>query len=265
MEKKNIKLGVIGAGKMGGAIIKGTVKSGFLPSDNIFVFDLNKESVNEIKNNLKVNTAQNIDELINSTSAVLIATKPFAADSVLDSIKDKINNHLIISIMAGVSTTRIENKLTGAHVIRVMSNTPALVNEGMSVVCKGNFATDDEADLVLELFSKLGCALKIDEKYIDIVTAISGSGPAFFYYFIEEIARAGEKLGLDYKTCLKLSAQTALGASRMIMNSKDTPGVLIKNVTTPGGCTEVGNNVLADFKILYKTIKDTMEKAKSLG
>lgn len=268
MTKKIVKLGFIGAGKMGTAILKGIVESNFLSSENIFVYDKNKDAVDKIKASLNINPCDNVEDLAKSVDVILIATKPFVSDEVLNSIKDFIKDQLIISIMAGVSISKIENILKNAKVIRVMPNTPALVNKGMSAVCKGNYSTEDDANWVLELFSNLGSSVRIDEKYIDIVTAISGSGPAFFYYVIEEIARGGEKLGLDYETCLKLSAQTAIGAACMIEETDDTPSTLIKNVTTPGGCTEVGNNVLINSKvdeILHKTIKETMEKAKSLG
>jgi len=202
------------------------------------------------------------------SSIVLIATKPFVADNVLDSIKDKVRNHLIISIMAGVSTKKMETKLPNTRIVRVMPNTPALINEGMSAICGGKYAYEYDIEWTLELFSKLGKAIKVDEKNIDIVTAISGSGPAFFYYFIDKIALAGKKLGLDYETCLELASQTAIGSANMIMKSGESPQKLIENVTTPGGCTEVGNNILINSKvedILFKTIKRTMEKAKKLG
>ena len=121
---------------------------------------------------------------------------------------------------------------------------------------------------IAELENKVRHAKIIDEKDIDVVTAISGSGPAFYYYIIEKIAQAGKKLGLDYKTALELSAQTALGSAKMMFKTPDTPEELIRAVTTPGGCTEVGNNVLNNSnidEILFKTIKRTMEKARKLG
>ncbi len=119
---------------------------------------------------------------------VVLATKPFVVNEVLDSIQDKVRNHLIVSILAGVSTQKIELKLFNTRTVRVMPNTPALVGYGMSAVCGGKFAFDYDVKYVLEMFSSLGRAIEIDEKYIDIVTAISGSGPAFFYYFIDKIA-----------------------------------------------------------------------------
>ena len=149
-----------------------------------------------------------------------------------------------------------------------MPNTPALVNEGMSAVCKGTFAKEEHVKIAFNIFKSVGKVIEADEKYIDIITAISGSGPAFYYYIINEIAKSGQKLGMDYDTCLKLSAQTALGAAKMIMESGINPEQLIINVTTPGGCTAVGNDVLKDNNIsdiLFDTIEKTMKKAYELG
>ena len=162
----------------------------------------------------------------------------------------------------------MENILGEVSILRIMPNTPALVNEGMSAVCKGHYAKEEDLKCAGEIFKCIGQVTQTDEKFIDIITAISGSGPAFYYYIINEIAKSGEKLGLDYETCLKLSAQTALGSAKMILNSNKTPSALIKDVTTPGGCTEAGNIVLEKSnisEILFDTIKKTKEKAFELG
>jgi pyrroline-5-carboxylate reductase len=135
-----------------------------------------------------VNVCSDLEDLMAHCQVVVLATKPFVVNEVLDSIQDKVRNHLIVSILAGVSTQKIELKLFNTRTVRVMPNTPALVGYGMSAVCGGKFAFDYDVKYVLEMFSSLGRAIEIDEKYIDIVTAISGSGPAFFYYFIDKIA-----------------------------------------------------------------------------
>lgn len=262
------KIGFIGLGKMASAIIKGIISSGFMKKENILGFDVNQDALKIASKNLDITPVSSIEELMSKTSIVLIATKPFVIKNVIDEIKDKVRNHLIISILAGVSLKFYESSLPNTRVIRVMPNTPALVEEGMSAVCKGSFAYDYDAEFVFNMFSKLGRAIYIDEKDIDVVTAISGSGPAFYYYIIEKIAQAGKKLGLDYKTALELSAQTALGSAKMMFKTPDTPEELIRAVTTPGGCTEVGNNVLNNSnidEIIFKTIKRTMEKARKLG
>jgi pyrroline-5-carboxylate reductase len=174
-----------------------------------------------------------------------------------------------VSIAAGVSTKKIE-KIIGMHrVVRVMPNTPALVLEGMSGVCKGAYATDDDVEFVMGLLSNIGKCIEVSEDQIDIVTAISGSGPAFFYKVIEDMARAGEKLGLDYEKSLMLATQTALGSAKMVMNRAEIPvQTLIDNVATKGGCTFVGisvmNNENSD-KLFYDVICQTTQKASELG
>ncbi len=263
------KIGFIGGGKMASAIIKGIINSNlFLPSD-IYVSAKTEKTLNSLKNNFGVNTTSENIEVVKNTNIIILAVKPFVVKSILEEIKSAItDDKLIISIAAGISINSIE-KITGnIPIIRVMPNTPALVNEGMSAICSGKFAKEENIKITSEIFNKIGKVINTNEKYIDIVTAISGSGPAFYYYIIDEIAKSGEKLGLDYKTCLQLSAQTALGAAKMILDTQIPPNTLIENVTTPGGCTEQGNNVLIKRNvsdIINETITKTMEKAKSLG
>lgn len=265
----NNKIGFIGSGKMANAIIKGIIDSNFCEAKNILVSDLNKDSLEKVKSEFKLNTTTENSEVAKNSDVIVMAVKPFVLKNVLKELKPYITkDKVIISIAAGISIKDMEEILKEVPVIRVMPNTPSLVNEGMSAVCKGDFASQEHVDLAVNIFKSVGKVIESEEKYIDIITAISGSGPAFYYYIIDEIAKAGEKLGLDYQTCLKLSAQTAYGSAKMIMETGISPEQLIVNVTTPGGCTEVGNNTLKDKKIsdvLYATIEETMKKAKALG
>ena len=150
-----------------------------------------------------------------------------------------------------------------------MPNTPALVNLGMFGVCKGKNASDADLELIEELLSALGRCITVEESQIDIVTAISGSGPAFFYQVIEDMARAGEKLGLDYEKSLILAAQTALGSAQMVFNRGETTvQTLIDNVATKGGCTYVGICEMKEQhsdKLFYDVIDKTTQKANALG
>ena len=263
------KIGFIGGGKMATAIMKGIINSNWCETSNIFVSDKNEDALNLLEKNYNVKTTINNIDVVKNSNILLFAVKPFVLRNVLEEIKPYITNkHIIISIAAGISINTIEEIVGEIPVIRVMPNTPALVNEGMSAVCKGAYATDETSKIAVEIFNSVGKVVESEEKYIDIVTAISGSGPAFYYYIIDEIAKAGEKLGLDYQTCLKLSAQTAYGAAKIIMDTDVTPEQLIINVTTPGGCTEVGNKVLKEQKIsdiLFDTIDLTKKKAFELG
>lgn len=263
------KIGFIGGGKMATAIMKGIINSNWCNSENIIVSDKNEEALNSLKENYNVQITVNNIDVVKNSKIILFAVKPFVLRDVLNEIKPYITKeHVILSIAAGISIKTIEEILGDIPVIRIMPNTPALVNEGMSTVCKGTYAQNEHVEIAMEIFNSVGKVVKSDEKYIDIITAISGSGPAFYYYIINEIAKAGKKLGLDYETCLKLSAQTAYGSAKMIMETNVTPEQLIVNVTTPGGCTAVGNDVLKEQKIsdiLFDTIDKTAKKAFELG
>ncbi len=262
-------IGFIGGGKMASAIIKGIINSGYSKKENIYVSDKNNDTLSILEKNYGVNTYNNNLDVIKKANIILFAVKPFVIKDVLNEIKGTITDkHIIFSIAAGISTKTIEEIIGDIPVIRIMPNTPALVNEGMSAVCKGKYAREEHVKIAFNIFNSVGKVIESDEKYIDIITAISGSGPAFYYYIINEIAKAGQRLGMDYDTCLKLSAQTALGSAKMIMESGINPEQLIINVTTPGGCTAVGNDVLKDNNtsdILFDTIEKTMQKAYELG
>ena len=170
--------------------------------------------------------------------------------------------------MAGVKIEKFTNILPNSKVIRIMPNTPALVNEGMSAICKADNVTIEEFDFAMQLMSTCGKVIQTTEDKIDIITALSGSGPAFYFKIIQLLAQSAQKLGLNKEEALLLSTQTALGSAKMIFENNYDIEQLIKNVTTPGGCTEVGNNVLNNSNIagiFDKLIKDTMQKAIELG
>ncbi len=263
------KIGFIGGGKMASAIINGIIASDIYSSDEIIVSAHTEETLNHLKKEFNINTTLDNKEVVKNSKIIILAVKPFILKGILNEIKEHITKeHLIISIAAGISIKTIEDILKTQSIIRVMPNTPALVNKGMSAICCGKDVSDEQKNCVLQIFNSVGETIITEEKYIDIITAISGSSPAFYYYFINSIAKAGEKLGLDYNTSLKLSAQTALGSAEMILKTQISPEKLIENVTTKGGCTEAGNEVLKENNIsdiIFDTIEKTAKKAHELG
>ena len=266
---KKCKIGFIGCGKMASAIIKGTISSKFLPKENLKGSEVNCTVAELAQSRLGIEVITDNRFLTMDSDVIFIATKPNYVADVLDEIKDELTpEKLLVSIAAGVSTSKIE-KIIGMHrVVRVMPNTPALVLEGMSGVCKGAYAKEEDVEFVLELLSNIGKAIEVDEDQIDIVTAISGSGPAFYYKIINEIARAGEKLGLDYEKSLMLSIQTAIGSAKMALNREISMEELISNVATKGGCTRVGVDCMDDNnteKLFFDVIESTTKKAHELG
>ena len=255
---------------MAGAIIKGTISSKFVPKEDIKGSEANCEIAESAQKRLGIEVLTDNKFLTIDSDVIFIATKPNYVGEVLEEIKDELTpEKLVVSIAAGVSTSKIENIIGRNRVIRVMPNTPALVLEGMSGVCKGTFATDEDVQFVMEMLSNIGKCIEVSEDQIDIVTAISGSGPAFFYKVIEDMARAGEKLGLEYDKSLLLATQTALGSAKMITNRGETSvQTLIDNVATKGGCTFVGISVMNDEnsdKLFYDVIDETAKKAHELG
>lgn len=263
-------IGFIGAGKMASAIIKGLLKSNLFDNKHISASELNEDNAKRISEELGIKVFNNNREVAGMADIIVLSVKPFVVKDVLVEIEDKIDDSkLIISIAAGISSKKIEEILEKTtRVVKVMPNTPALVGEGMSAICKGENATDEDFALVKNMFSNVGKVVEANESDIDAITGVSGSGPAFYYYIIDEIAKAGEKLGLDYKTALQLSAQTALGAARMILDTDIDPEQLIKNVTTPGGTTAEGNKVLQNSNIsdiLFETVQKTAEKSELMS
>lgn len=264
------KIAFIGAGKMATAIIKGLLGANLFNKDNVFASEPNLEIANKLSVELGIKFLQDNKQAVKEANIILLAVKPFVIKDVLEEIKDEVDNSkLIISIAAGISSQKIEEYLgKQARIVKVMPNTPALLGEGMSAVCKGENATEDDFETVVKIFESVGKVVKSEEKYIDAITGVSGSGPAFYYYIINEIAKAGEKLGLDYNTALKLSAQTALGSAKMILETNQSPEQLITNVTTPGGTTAEGNKVLNESnisEILFETVQKTAQKSELMG
>ena len=259
------KIGFIGCGKMAGAIIS-AIKEDY----NVIGSEINEEFAKSASQRLGIEICCDNRKLAQDSDVIFIATKPNQAVEVLEGIKDLITpEKLVVSICAGITLVKIENILLNARLIRIMPNTPALVKLGMFGICAGSKATEDDVKFIENLLSSIGKCIDVTEKQMDIVTAISGSGPAFFYQVIEDMARAGEKLGLEYEKSLTLATQTALGSAQMIFNRGETPvQTLIDNVATKGGCTFVGIQEMKKYnstKVFYDVIDKTTQKACELG
>ena len=265
------KIGFIGSGKMAGAIIKGLIKTNFLPAKSIVATQLKTEGIEKKSKELGINVILDNKELTKHSEIIFISTKPSQVLGVLEEIKPFVTeNKLIVSIAAGLTLNKLESHLPPkTRIIRVMPNTPALVGEGMSGMVGGKQATEEDLEYIKNLLSTIGKCIVVDkEEKIDIVTAISGSGPAFFYKVINDIARAGEKLGMDYEQALLLSIQTAIGSAKMALNRNISMEELISNVATKGGCTAVGIDCMNDNhseKLFYDVISSTTKKANELG
>jgi len=264
-------IGFIGSGKMASAIIKGVLDRNFLQKDNLLATQAESDGLEEKSQALGIEVILDNKVLVEKSDIIFIATKPNQVTEVLTEITPFVNSKkLIISIAAGVTIAKLERNLPDfSRIIRVMPNTPALVGEGMSAMIGNKYATCEDIAYIYALLTNIGkCIVLDDESQMDIVTAISGSGPAFFYKVINDIARAGEKLGMDYEKALLLSIQTAIGSGKMALNRQISMEELIGNVATKGGCTRVGIDSMEIFgteNIFYEVIKNTTQKACDLG
>ncbi len=238
-----MKIGFIGAGNMASAIVGGAVKSGKFAPEDIFVYDINSEKADALKNELKINDCVDVDSLIDSVDAVVLAVKPNVFPTLLPSISGKINSakSLVISIAAGKSVAEINGLLgTEVPVVRIMPNINATVLEAMSAYCCNGLVTDNQKALVEKLCSSFGKVVSIEEEKFSVYSAIAGCAPAFSYMFIDSLARAGVKNGLNKAQALEIAAQTVLGSAKKILESEEHPWELIDKVCSPGGTTIEG-------------------------
>jgi len=237
------KLGFIGIGNMGEALLRGIISSGLMPPDDILASDLDIDKLSSLSHELKIAAVESNRELVSRASVILVALKPNVILSVLSDISAYISEpKWCISIAAGVSTDAIEDALQkDLPVVRVMPNTPAMVNEGMAAICPGKHASKEHIQRTQQIFQAVGKAIVVkEEKLMDAVTALSGSGPAFVFLMIESLTDAGVQLGLSRADAAVMAAQTVLGASKMLVDTGEHPAVLKNKVTSPGGTTAAG-------------------------
>lgn len=268
MVKLGKNIGFIGGGQMGGAIIGGLLNAGLFESQDIYVMDILPQRLEYLKSNYNINNsssdrATGYNYLVDNCDIILLAVKPQSLQEVLHSIEKSKwqEKHLVVSIIGGAKTSSIEKALKNVHVVRVIPNTPMLVNIGASGVSKGKFATPEDAELVQSLFSALGVSFIVPEHLIDPITAVSGAGPAYVYMFIEALADGGVEMGLPRDVAQALAAQTVMGAAKMVLDSKEHPGRLKDNVCSPGGCTIAGVRAL-EKGCFRGTIMDAVEAGK---
>ena len=238
-----MKLGFIGTGNLASAILRGVVASeNTLPSE-ILIFDINKDKLYELNEELSVCVAETANQVISECENVVIAVKPKDFQSLALSLSEsaKNKNPLIISTAAGTETSRIASYFGyDAKVIRIMPNINAAVGESMTAVCGSDNVSYADKEFVLEFCSCFGKAILIEEKYFSAFTAIAGSAPAFAYMFADALANAGIKYGIPAKTAQDIAAQMLLGSSKQLLESPLSVSELIRNVCSPGGTTIEG-------------------------
>lgn len=233
----------IGGGNMAQALIGGLLSRG-LPTTRITVSDP-VEQIRHILEEKSIQTTTDNVEAIKNTDVVVLAVKPQVLATVLQPLKGLLSDKLVISIIAGAEIQTISDLIGGSQrIVRVMPNTPALVQTGAHGIYASDAVGTQDRELTSQILAATGLTIWVDtEAQIDAVTAVSGSGPAYFFYLMESMIRAGKNLGLDEKVATALTLQTALGAAQMAITSSNSPAELRKNVTSPNGTTQAALEV----------------------
>ena len=262
---------MLGAGKMGSILIEGLIRSGRFASEQIAATVQHENRVAALAERLQIAVSTDNAAAAHQADLIFIGVKPFTVIDVIRQIKPVLTpEKLIISFAASVKTKAIEDatELLGMPVVRAMPNTPAMLGAGMTALAGGRFATVQHLQMAASLFASVGRTVQVDEKHLDAVTGLSGSGPAFIYIILEALAEAGVKVGLPRDVSTLLAAQTTLGAARMVLETGEHPALLKDAVTTPAGCTADGLLELEEGGLRVTLIKAVMratERARQLA
>lgn len=264
------RLGFIGGGKMATAIMQGALRARIVEADDVLVSDVSKERLDELKRVNGILTTSNNKEIVTQCQYIILAVKPQTVFPILGEIANAITqNTVIISIVAGLKTEQIQSILpANVHVLRTMPNTPLLVAEGMTAFSLSHNLTEEQLGFVTNIFESLGEVTCVEEEHMDAVTAVSGSGPAYVYLFIDALAQAGISEGLSCDTAYHLARQTVMGAAKMVHEPGRTPRDLIAEVCSPGGTTieALGALEKRDFRgIIAEAVHSACEKSKKLA
>jgi pyrroline-5-carboxylate reductase len=265
-----VRVAVLGAGKMGGILLQAFLKK------NLFDPDLIHATVGHAERALALSTQWGVDvgtdnvEAARQADLILLGVKPFQVPALIEEIRPALTREKTLISFAASVTTRAIEEAAGLEigVIRAMPNTPAALGAGATALCRGRFVSTAQIELAERIFETVGRAVVVDEKHMNAVTGLSGSGPAYIYIIIEALAEAGVKVGLPRDTATQLAAQTAFGAAKMVLETGYHPAMLKDAVTTPAGCTIDGILELEEGGLRVTLIKAVMratERAKQLA
>jgi pyrroline-5-carboxylate reductase len=260
----DIKVALLGAGKMGGILLQAFLKNNLFRPENIRATVQHPERAKNLSAQWGVSVSTDNLAAARNSDLILLGVKPQTVPEVLAQIRPALTaKKTIISFAASVKTSAIE-KAAGVDlaVIRAMPNTPSLVGCGATALCRGKFVTDEQLAVAEQVFASVGRTVTVDEKHMDAVTALSASGPAYIYIILESLAEGGVKVGLPRDIATLLAAQTALGAATMVLETGSHPALLKDAVTTPAGCTIDGILELEEGGLRVTLIKAVMRAAQ---
>jgi pyrroline-5-carboxylate reductase len=241
--------GILGAGVMGETLLSGLIRAG-RPVGDLLVGEKRPERVRELEDRYDVSVVSNLDATKRADTLALVV-KPQDMAALLDEIGGEVRpGQLVVSLAAGITTDFLESRLpAGTAVVRVMPNTPALVDEGMAAIAAGTHCDEEHLAIAEALLGSTGRVLRVPEKQMDAVTAISGSGPAYLFFVVEAMIEAGVHLGLPRATSTELVVQTVVGSAKMLRETGSHPVVLREQVTSPGGTTAAALRELEVHKV----------------
>lgn len=260
------RIAFIGAGKMATALIRCIYNKKLAKS--IIASDKSNKNLDNIKKYFKIKTTNRNNEAVKSSDIIFICVKPQDIDDVLDEIKNAVKSQLVVSIAAGIKLKHLESALKNRRIIRVMPNINCIAGEMAAGFSAGKNATSEDIKIVSKMLDSAGIAFLVKEDLLDAVTGISGSGPAFFAYFIDATTKTGIKNGLPRDIAFKLACQTALGTGKLLLEKNLAADELIGMVASKKGTTIAGLEVLNKYKakdILIKTINAAIKRSKELG
>ncbi|RDY23874.1 pyrroline-5-carboxylate reductase [Romboutsia maritimum] len=264
------KIGFIGAGNMACAMIGGIIKSNLLHPNKIIASARTTSTLDKIKDEFKINVTKNSKEVVKNSDIIIVAVKPNVYNRVLDEVKEFIDkDKIIVTIAAGKTIKSIEEVIqSDKKIIRTMPNTPALVGQGMSAICKNKNITDEDLELVKMIFDSFGKSEVVEENLIDSAIGVSGSSPAYVFMFIEAMADAAVIAGMPRKQAYKFAAQAVMGSAKMVLETGKHPGELKDMVCSPGGTTIEAVRVLEEEGMrssIIKAICACVDKSKKMS
>lgn len=257
-------IGVLGAGNMGEALIGGLLKASIVEPSQVLASRRSEVALAWLRDQWGIRTTRDNCELVRESDIVLLAVKPQVLGDVLEGVSDCFHQgQVVISIAAGISTAFIES-FTGREipVIRAMPNTPALVGESISPYCLGRYGSPEQALVASQILSAVGVAVQVEERMMDAVTALSGTGPAYLFYLLEGLIDAGKALGLPETLCRALVRQTAYGAAKLVVETARTPRQLRAQVTSPQGTTHAAMTWLDQVEF-HRHLREAVERARN--
>ena len=269
---------VLGCGTMGEAIVSGVLRAGWLERERLVVTARREAVAAKLRDKLGVAATTDNLAACREADVVLVCLKPQRYAEILDSdeMRDALAGKLVVSIAAGVTLDKLGAWLPNTALIRAMPNTPSLIGEGMTVVCRArakseratNAADDGQLGVAMKIFGSVGECVELEPKHMDAVTGLNGSGPAFVYVMLEAMADGGVMMGLPRDVALRMAAQVFRGAAAMVLDTDTHPAALKDQVTTPAGCTIAGILTMEDGRIrsvLARTVQEAAKVAGGLG